>query len=182
MMVASVCLEYPQSTRNPIATSATIDKSKHLNMMHDRVQHPCTGSCCFLPRAWAMKKIYSIFPVNRPLPTRLAISFLRHPRSQEVRAWEHMNSKQRHFTCCVCCYSTVQILYLELLGRIGDIGLQLINSTYLILADCFTPSNLRLVSKQLVSEFLQDALSTNMTQWLKAGWHCFCQKTFLGAA
>ena len=40
---------------------------------------------------------------------------------------------------------------------------------YRILVDCFTPSNLRLDSKQLVLEFLQDALSTNMRWYFGAG-------------
>ena len=43
-----------------------------------------------------------------------------------------------------------------------------------------TPSNwnLRLDSKQLVSAFLQDALSNKMTWCCQAGRHCFCRTTF----
>ena len=53
----------------------------------------------------------------------------------------------------------------ELLGRIGDIGLQLyayLNNVLINFSQLFYASNLRLDSKQLVSEFLRDALSTNM--------------------
>ena len=54
------------------------------------LQRACTGLYFLLPRAWVMKKIHGLFPVHRRLPSyRLAISFLRHPRSLEVRAWEH---------------------------------------------------------------------------------------------
>ena len=63
--------------------------------------------------------------------------------------------------------ATHQNLYLRLLGYIGNIGLQirfhslnnaLVHQLYLVQMN-FTPSNLHLDSKQLVSEFSQDALS-----------------------
>ena len=43
-----------------------------------------------------------------------------------------------------------------------------------------TPVKLRLDFKQLVSEFLQGALSNKMRLCWRAGWHCFCQTTFQG--
>ena len=52
--------------------------------------------------------------------------------------------------------AALQNLYLKLLGCIGGIGLQMYMHLFLM---NFTPSHLRLDSKQLVSEFLQDALS-----------------------
>ena len=68
--------------------------------------------------------------------------------------------------------ATHQNLYLRLLGYSSDIGLQirfhslnnaLVHQLYLFLMYLFlmnfTPSNLHLDSKQLVSEFSQDALS-----------------------
>ena len=83
-----------------------------------RLQHSCAGPCCLLPRAWAMKKIHGFFPVHRPVPTyRLAMSLLRHPRSLEVRAWEHKKVKQRHFACFVGCYCSNIVSWITWLYR-----------------------------------------------------------------
>ena len=68
--------------------------------------------------------------------------------------------------------ATHQNLYLRLLGCIGDTGLQMylhtLSNALTYRIYCidsfmnFAPSNLYLVSKQPVSEFLQDALSKSM--------------------
>ena len=67
---------------------------------------------------------------NRKLPYaltyQLATFFLRHPQSLEVRTWEYEPIKQRNFanySLYVGCY--LQMLYIEILCCIGDIGLQL---------------------------------------------------------
>ena len=74
--------------------------------------------------------------------------------------------KQRHCACVRAMWvATLHFFFnLELLGFIFDIGLQM----YLFLMN-LTPSHLRLDSKQLVSEFLQDALSKRMRQCFGAG-------------
>ena len=83
-----------------------------------QLQHSCAGPCCLLPRAWAMKNIHNFFPVHRPVPTsRLAMSFLRPPRSLEVRAWEHNKVKQRHFACFVGCYCSNIVSWITWLYR-----------------------------------------------------------------
>ena len=126
-----------------------------------RLQHSCAGPCCLLPRAWAMKKIYRFFPVHRPIPTyRLAMSFLRHPRSLEVRAWENKKVKQRHFACCVGCYFNYCILHYLVISVYLNNALTAVSITYQFHA--LIPSILRLDSKQLVSEVLQGVLSKKM--------------------
>ena len=72
-----------------------------------------------------MKTIDVFFPMQRLLPTyRLAMSFLRHPRSLEVSAWEHTKT-WNNVILYVVRIATVQILNLGLLGCVGEIALQL---------------------------------------------------------
>ena len=69
-----------------------------------------------------MKKIYGFFPVHRAVRTyRLAMFFLRHPRSLEVSAWEHKQIKQRNlcmlwgwcysFFFCILSYWVVSVIF-----------------------------------------------------------------------
>ena len=70
---------------------------------------------------------------------------------------------QSHFTCSVYCYCSNIVCLDCLVASVILVCSRICEQcTYLALAYCFKPSRLRLDSKQLVSEFLQDALSTKM--------------------
>ena len=64
-------------------------------LWHDRgyrlpVKHSCAGPCCWLPWAWAVKKVYIFFPMHRPVSSYwLPMSLLHRPRPLEVRVCEH---------------------------------------------------------------------------------------------
>ena len=101
--------------------------------------------------------------------------------------------KQRNCLCCVgCCSPKFCVLNYLIVSviRILDCSCRCLFDVYLnnalvqllyLFLISFTPSNSRLVSKQLVSEFLQDAHSKKTRWWCGAAWHCFCLETFLGA-
>ena len=48
---------------------------------------------------------------------RLAMFFLRHPRSLEVRAWKHKQIKQQNCACYVGCYSSKIVSWITWLYR-----------------------------------------------------------------
>ena len=96
--------------------------------------------------------------------------FLRNPQSLEVRAWEHKQTKQRlqnneimRAIMRAIWVATFSNLYLEWL----DIWLADVYSNNALMQYPFltnlTQSNLYVDTKQLASEFLQDALSKKAT-------------------
>ena len=138
-----------------------------------------SATCCLRHRQWRQSTSSSLCSASYPPTDLRCLSCSIH----DPWKWVHENIQKRETTSfCASCglplfkYCILDCLVVSVILPCSCIFEQ---CAYVILMDSTPSRNLRLDSKQLVSEFLQGALSAKMRSWFGPGWRCFYLTTCL---